>query len=162
VHEGFVADLGLRMGVVLGEVFEPTLRVDFLHRGAGVDREGLDTYGAAGGFRVLFDPWAPFYLEALVGWAVRNGTPAPFVPGGLFLDAGAGLRWLDCGDSIVAVTFGVRARVGLLDADALTSITGVLGVELDGGPRPDRPRCLSCAEALADSVARHQLRSIRI
>jgi len=141
VHEGVAVDLGLRMGLVLGEVFEPTVRVDFLHRGAGVDREGLDVYGAAGGFRVLFDPWAPLYLEALVGWGVRNGTPAPLVTGGLFLDAGAGLRWLDCGDSVVAVTLGVRARVGLIEADALTSLLGVVGVELDGGPRPDRPRC---------------------
>ena len=141
VREGFVADLGLRMGLVIGEVFEPTVRFDFMHRVAGAEREGLDVYGVAGGFRVLFDPWAPLYLEALAGWAVRNGTPAPFVPGGLFLDAGAGLRWIDCGSDVVAIVLGVRTRVGLLDDDALTSITGVFGVELDGGPRPDRPRC---------------------
>lgn len=141
IHEGFVADLGLRMGVVLGEVFEPTVRFDFMHRVAGVDREGLDAYGVAGGFRVLFDPWAPLYLEALAGWAVRAGTPASQVTGGVFLDAGAGLRWLDCGGTNVAVIVGARARVGLLDSDALTSLTGVLGFELDGGPRPDRPRC---------------------
>jgi hypothetical protein len=141
VQEGFVADLGLAMGIVLGEVFEPRVRLDFMHRVAGQNREGLDVYGVAGGLRVLFDPWAPLYLEALGGWAVRNGTPASEVRGGLFFDAGAGLRWIDCGDSNVAVITGLRARVGLLEADALTSIVGVLGVELDGGSRPDRPRC---------------------
>lgn len=141
VHEGFVADVGLRMGLVIDEVFEPMVRFDFMHRVAGVDREGLDVYGMGAGFRVLFDPWAPLYLEALAGWAMRYGTPAPLVPGGLFVDVGAGLRWIDCSDSVVAVTLGVRSRVGVLDNDALTSIQGVFGVELDGGPRPDRPRC---------------------
>ncbi|GAB4210799.1 MAG: hypothetical protein OHK0013_31890 [Sandaracinaceae bacterium] len=141
VHEGFVASVGLGVGLVLGEVFEPRLRVDFTHRVAGRDRDGLDVYGVAGGFRVLFDPWAPVYLEAMAGWASRHGTPAREVEGGIFLDAGGGLRWLDCGGGEIAWLVGVRTRVGLLQADALSSIVGVLGVELDGGPRPDRPRC---------------------
>ncbi len=147
IREGFTADLGMRMGLVLEEVFEPMVRLDFMHRMAGDKLDGLDVYGLAGGFRVLFDPWAPLYLEALGGWAVRNGTPAALVPGGAFVDAGAGLRWIDCGDSNLAIVAGVRARIGVLEDDALSSIFGVFGLEMDGGPRPDRPRCQAAPAA---------------
>lgn len=141
IHEGFAADLGLHLGLVIEEVFEPLVRVDFMHRVIGAEGDGLDVYGLAGGFRLLFDPWAPVYVEALTGWAVLNGTAAAQVQGGLFVDAGAGLRWIDCGSSDLAIVLGARARIGVLDDDALSAIFAVFGLELDGGPRPDRPRC---------------------
>jgi hypothetical protein len=146
VSHGFVSQLGMTFGLPLADVIEPRVRVDFGHRVAGADRDGLETYGMSAGLRLLLDPWAPLYLEAAGGWALRFGTRAPEVTGGAFLDVGAGARFIGCDDS-VAVVLGVRGRIGLADADALTAIYGTLGVEYDAVPPRQRPRCMPPAPA---------------
>lgn len=141
VATGFAAQLGMAFGVPLGDVVEPRLRLDFGHRVAGEERDGLETYGLSGGVRLLLDPWVPLYVEAAGGWAFRFGTRAADVPGGAFLDVGAGARFIDCEGSRVAVVLGARARIGLFADDALTALYGVLGIEYDALPPTDRPRC---------------------
>lgn len=141
VSHGFATQLGMTLGLPLADVIEPRVRLDFGHRVAGQERDGLETYGVSGGLRLLLDPWAPLYLEAGGGWAFRFGTRGPEIAGGAFLDVGAGARFIDCADSRVAVLVGLRGRIGLADSDALTALYGVLGIEYDAGPPSDRPRC---------------------
>ncbi|MCS6856794.1 MAG: hypothetical protein NZM37_03695 [Sandaracinaceae bacterium] len=141
IREALAFDLGMALGLILGEVVEPRLRLDFMHRVGGEGSDGLDVYGIGGGVRLLFDQWVPLYLEAMGGWAFRFGTPAPVVAGGAFVDVGGGLRWVDCGESEVAFVLGGRLQIGVHQNDAMTALLGVGGIEFDAGPRPDRPRC---------------------
>ena len=90
ISHGFAAQLGVAFGVPLADVIEPRVRVDFMHCRRGEEGDGLDAYGFSGGLRVLLDPWAPLYFEAAGGWALRLGRHEAFVPGGAFLDLGAG------------------------------------------------------------------------
>ncbi len=149
VSHGFAIQLGMSMGLPLADVIEPRVRFDFGHRMAGEERDGLETYAASGGLRLLLDPWIPLYVEAGAGWAFRFGTRAAEIPGGAFLDVGAGARFQDCEGSQIAVTLGVRGRIGLEAADALTAIYGTIGVEYDALPPAMRPRCVPAPPAPA-------------
>ncbi len=141
----FSGGFGMWAGFPLGPVVEPQLRLDAV-RSAGGD--GLDPrygYGAAGGLRVRFDPWAPVYLEAHGGYAWLTERDH-----GAYADVGAGLRFAPCKDDAHwAFLLGARGRLGFGEAAGLTGIYGTLGVEYVGGPSYARPRCVEAPPIVA-------------
>ena len=141
----FSGGFGMWAGFPLGAVVEPQIRLDAVRSAGG---EGLDPrygYGAAGGLRVRFDPWAPIYLEAHGGYAWLTERDH-----GAYADVGAGLRYTPCKDDAHwALLVGARGRLGFGEAAGLTGLYGTLGVEYVGGPAYARPRCVEAPPVVA-------------
>ncbi len=119
-----VIGLGVAVGVGVGELIEPRVRVDTLYL-KHLDGDGTKQLAASGGVRVRYDRWLPVFTEALGGYAWSWSTDPEPIGDGPILDLGAGIHALHCR---AAFEVGVRMRVGVGgDNGDLSAIMLVLG-----------------------------------